>query len=145
MYKIIVFALLLTFSVSSFSQTNEPAPMLKADYLKKARNQKTTAWILLCSGAVISSTGLIVEATEATAYLLTLPGDPEPEPTSNTGGVLMITGAVIMASSIPFFGASAKNKKMAATLSFKNERSVQVYNRSYVSVPVPSISLKITL
>ncbi|HEY6503642.1 MAG TPA: hypothetical protein VIZ28_06665 [Chitinophagaceae bacterium] len=145
MKKIPLIFMLLIIVISTFSQQNNPAPALtKQDYLKKARSQKTTAWILLGGGFVIASAGLLVEAVEVTTYVLTLPY-PEPEEPSNTGSVLLISGSLVMLSSIPFFSAASKNKKKALSISFKNEKALQVQNYSYVSVLVPSVSLKIAL
>ncbi len=61
MKKNIFLTLLLIISVTSFSQ--QPAtvtPAVKTDYLKKSKNQNTTAWILLGGGFAFASTGIIL-------------------------------------------------------------------------------------
>ncbi|MBL0273352.1 MAG: hypothetical protein IPQ06_09860 [Chitinophagaceae bacterium] len=51
MKKIIVFALMLILSATSFSQpVTNTAPTVKTDYLKKSGGQTTTAWMLLACG-----------------------------------------------------------------------------------------------
>ncbi len=57
----------------------------------------------------------------------------------------VLSGSLAMLGSIPFFIAASKNKKKAMSLSFKNETIPQVYKRSIVSIPVPSLIIKINL
>ena len=61
MKKIIVFALLLIVSVTSFSQQTNSLPALtKQDYLQKSRHQNTAAWFLVVGGASLLTTGLVI-------------------------------------------------------------------------------------
>ena len=54
-------------------------------------------------------------------------------------------GAVCIAGSIPFFIASAKNKRRAMSVSFKNETIPQLQKSSFANRSVPSLTLKISL
>lgn len=144
MKKFIIISLLLIMSSALFSQeTNPSATLTKQDYLKKSRHQKTAAWLLIGGGFVLSSAGVIGALVEESKAIW----GTEPESTSNTPGVLFFSGGVMMLSSIPLFIASSKNKKKAkfATVSFKNEKTLQVMSHSYVYRFVPSVSLKIEL
>jgi hypothetical protein len=135
MNKIIVFALLLIVSVESFSQpATNPAPTVKTDYLKKSSNQKLAAWVLFGAGAAV----LLITALSNVG--IDFGGPKKSFPTAPVG-----IGAVCMASSIPFFIASAKNKRKAMSMSFKNEMIPQLQNGRFVNCTVPSLTLKISL
>jgi hypothetical protein len=82
-------------------------------YSKKQKNQKTTAWILLTGGAVLSVSGMVAQAATATMDLVTIMAGAEPEEFSQTGTYVAFAGLATMATSIPFFIASGKNKKRA--------------------------------
>ena len=56
-----------------------------------------------------------------------------------------VAGTLSMLGSIPFFIASGKNKRRAASLSFNNMMSPQIKNSSMVNKPIPAVSLKINL
>jgi hypothetical protein len=54
---IISFTLLIVFSISSFCQsTPNDLPTVKTDYLKKSKNQKIAAWVLLGGGIILETT-----------------------------------------------------------------------------------------
>jgi hypothetical protein len=134
MKKIILFFMLLIVSAISFSQPNTVNPTVKADYLQKSKNQKTSAWVLLGGGA-----GLIIAGT------LIGNGKEASFDDAGTGVVLGGIGALSMLGSIPLFIASGKNKRKAMSMSFKNELMPQLQNGSFVNRSVPSLSLKISL
>ena len=121
MKKYIIFLMLLILSATSFSQ----------DYLRKSKNQKTAAWILLGGGSALVVTGILL-ANNATIDNL------------GTGAGVAIAGGVVMLGSIPLFLASGRNKKKGMRLSFKNETAPQLLKGSFVYRPVPSVSLKIS-
>ena len=142
MKKIIIFSLLLTVSVASFSQqTTTVTPALtKTDYLQKSKKQKTVARILLGGGGALILTGIIIPKGEVTreAWWSDYKNDG-----IKSGFVL--SGTLAMLGSIPFFIASSKNKKKTLSLSFKNETVPQFYKQSIVSLPLPSLTLKLNL
>ena len=135
MKKIILFTMLLTVSATSFSQQINPSPTLtKQDYLKKSNNQKFVAWVLLGGGAAV----LTITALSDDGYIF---GGPK-----NSSPVVPVgIAAVCMVSSIPFFIASAKNKRRAMAMSFKNETVPQLQKGSLLNRSVPSLTLKISL
>jgi len=82
-------------------------------YSKKQKKQKTTAWILLAGGATVSLSGLITQAATTTIDLVTIMAGSDPEEFSQTGTYITYAGLATMATSIPFFIASGKNKNRA--------------------------------
>jgi len=135
MKKIIVFAVLLIVSVASFSQQTNSHPVLnKQDYLKKSKNQKTTAWVLLGGGAALILVGDLIGNSKESSFS-----------DAGTGVVIAGIGALSMLGSIPLFIASGKNKRKAMSMSFKNEMMRQLQTGSFVNRSVPSLSLKISL
>ncbi len=156
MKKIIICSLLLVITTTTFSQKISPSPTLtKQDYVKKSKNQKTAAWVLLGGGLTLSSIGAITAAPKAGedigyAILLlpnALTGNLQPEPQNNYTAqtILLIGGLTAMLSSIPLLIASGKNKTKALSLSFKNETSPQIQKNNFVYRTVPSLTLKIKL
>ena len=140
MKKMIAFSLLLIASVASFGQqTNETTQLSKQDYLQKSKHQKTAAWLLLGGGTVLVTIGGLINAHEV--Y------DPYSfdRNYSNKGTPLTIAGTLAIAGSIPLFIVAAKNKKKAMSLSLKNETVPQFYKQSIVSLPLPSLNIKIGL
>jgi hypothetical protein len=77
-------------------------------YSKKQTNQKTTAWIMLGGGFVLTAGGFVIISKE----LLIDPWTGE-EVNPIGGEIMSYAGLASMAGSIPFFIASGKNKKRA--------------------------------
>lgn len=147
MKKIIVFSLLLTLSVASFSQSTTTAiPAEKTDYLKKSKTQKTAAWILLGGGVVMTSAAIAMGINKFNNIFddIITPGQSE---SNNDGEVLFYTGLVAMAGSIPLFFISSKNKKKAnnVSASFKMESRSYVHQSIITRTPYPALSLKLNL
>jgi hypothetical protein len=153
MKKIIVFALLLIVSATSFSQpVTNTAPTVKTDYLQKSRKQKTAAWVMLGGGLILSTTSLAISIGKAGediatgfAGILTLNPDLATQNDYTGETILLIAGTAAIISSIPLFIASRKNKRKGMSLSFKNETTQQVQKGSFVYSAVPSLTLKISL
>lgn len=147
MKKLLVIYLFLIISISSFSQqTNSQQDISQEFYLKKSKTQKTTAWILLGGGAILTSAGLVIGFNEA---LVQFGGifTTEEEKTSNAGEVLFYTGLVSMAGSIPFLIASSKNKKKAGSIStsIKMESRTNIQQQTFVRSSYPAVSVKFSL
>jgi hypothetical protein len=147
MKKIMIYFLLLIMPATSFcQQTKESTPAVNTDYLKKSKNQKTTAWVLLSGGFVLTAAGVIVGLNEVSEDIenIFVPGDQR---SSNAGAVLFFAGSASMLGSIPFFISSSKNKKraMQASTGLKIERSSSVYGNSLVQNCYPAVSLKLNL
>jgi len=111
-------------------------------YSKKQKNQKTTAWILLTGGAVLSVSGMVAQAATATVDLVTIIIG-EPVEVSQTGTYVAYAGLATMATSIPFFIASGKNKKRA-NISLQQQK-ITMGNKISQQSNYHSISLKISL
>lgn len=143
--------MLLIIATATFSQQTTPSPVLtKQDWLKKSKNQKTAAWLLVGGGVVLSSTSLILIATKGAEDVFNIipgivTGDPTPQNNYTTETILLTGGAAAILSSIPLFIASGKNKGKSMSLSFKNERTRQLQKSSFVYRAVPSLTLKISL
>ena len=121
--------MLLIISVTSFSQQTDPSqPLIREDYLKKSKGQKTAAFILLGVGVGM--------------FAIAAPGNVS----FDALGTLVGIGAVATLSSIPLFIASGRNKRkaMAATASFKIETGAGIQNTSIISRSYPAISLRIS-
>ena len=61
------------------------------------------------------------------------------------GEAAMVIGGIALLSSIPFFIMASKNKKKAISLSFRKETAPKFYKQSIVSLPLPSLILKLNL
>lgn len=111
MKSILTFLLILLLYIEAASQyQNNPAVTSPAnDYLEKSRKQKTTAWILLVGGGVVSSIGMVIGMSEMFTDLFDAATDR-----GSAGPVLLVAGVASMAGSIPLFIASGKNRKKAA-------------------------------
>jgi hypothetical protein len=153
MKKIMVHFLLLALPATSFCQkTNDSVPVIKTDYLKKSKNQKTAAWILLGGGFALTTTSIVIatpKATEDLTYAFGgfLVGQPAPENDYTAENILLVTGTAAMLGSIPLFIASGKNKKRAMnmTTNIKMEKATIIQRQSFVQSSYPSIAFKINL
>ncbi|MGL6268359.1 MAG: hypothetical protein ACRC2O_10535 [Chitinophagaceae bacterium] len=82
--------------------------------MKKHKNQKKAAWILISGGTVLTVGGIVGQAATATKDFITILLIQEaPEKINLTGTYVAYVGLASMATSIPFFIASGKNKKRA--------------------------------
>ncbi len=96
------------------------SPVETTNYLKKSRNQKTAAWVMMGTGFAALVTGIIVEISNAQKNTDELFfGDQN---TDNTGIDIAIAGGGLMIGSIPLFVASSRNKNKAS-LTIKNEKT----------------------
>lgn len=145
--------ILVSITTSSiFCQQTILVPELtKHDYLQKSKNQKIAAFLLLGSGVVVDGVSLTISVAHAsidagTIVVNALGGaSPPPQRSYKTENTLLLIGSTAILSSIPLFVASAKNKKKTIQVSFENKMIQQVQNRSFVKIPVPSLSVHISL
>src|SRR5688572_1193854 len=108
MKKTVLFTLLLILSITISAQDNPifiPGTSPQ-DYLKKSKNQKRAAWILLSAGVL-------------SVALASIEVNPDYGESTNQS-FLAIGGLIFIGASIPCFISSARNKKKAAAISFKN-------------------------
>jgi hypothetical protein len=135
MKKFIICALLMGMAATSFCQeTNPTQPRTKQDYLKKSKDQKTAAWVLLGGGTVMIGTGFLIGARKESSF-----------DDAATGAIIAVVGVFSAIGSIPLFIASGRNKRKGMSVSFKNEQAPQFFKNSFVYRSVPSLSLKIQL
>jgi hypothetical protein len=141
MKKIIAFAILLVITINSFCQK-----LTSDQYLKKSKNQKTAAWVLLGGGAALFITGLAIPRGEE------LWDDIWGIPTvghKNDGvkGALYLTGTLSMLGSIPLFIASGRNKgkAVAASANFQMQKRPVMQVASVVNRLYPAVSIRIGL
>jgi hypothetical protein len=151
MKKIIASAILLAIAVQSFcQQTDSLKSIAKTDYLRKSKNQKTAAWILLGGGIAMAVAGTIVysndynKAAEQDPFWTTVSYGANVNP---TGAVIATLGVLAAVGSIPLFIASGKNKKKARAIStgFKMENALSIQRASLVSGSYPALSLRLSL
>jgi hypothetical protein len=129
MKKIMIYFLLFALPATSFCQkTDDPAPVVKTDYLTKSKSQKTAAFIFLGIGV----TTLTIAAV----------GDLD----FDALGTLVVVGGVATIVSIPLFIASGKNKRraMKASTFIKMETAPSLQKQSYVQNSFPAFSVKLT-
>lgn len=108
--------------------------------LKKARNQKTAAWLFLGGG-----TGLaIVSAVIGTNVVKNVGSQPidKLDAGLQTGAALLLAGGACMVASIPFFISSGKNRKRASVL-LRNE-STAMLGKLCFKQKFPAISIRLT-
>ena len=144
MKQLIISTMLLILATTTFcQQTKSSQPLTSEDYLKKSKKQKTSAWILLSGGGTLILTGIIIPKGEVIHenFLQKI--------YKNDGikSTLISSGAVAMLGSIPFFIASAKNKRKAnvATTFFKMEAIPVIQQTGFGYRSYPAISIKISL
>ncbi len=135
MKKIFDFILLLTISVGCFCQQTFPGAPSQPDYLKRARRQQTIATIMLVSAPVLIIVPLAVVSGLKTG------GEA-------TAGIVygsIIGGFFCIPASIGLFIVSSVNHKKGVKLGLKNESMTRLRNNGFAKIPVPSLSLKISL
>ena len=113
-----------------------------ADYLlKKSKNQKTAAWILLGGGAGVAIAGGIIGTN---AIKNANPDDPwDIFPRGSLAGGGMLVGGIIAALvSVPYFIASGRNKKRA-NLIFQNDSQTFLQRLHKGNVYSVGISLRL--
>ena len=105
------------------------------DYFKKSKRQKTTAWVLLGAGVALITTGLLLQSYDNDLNNLTQ---------DITGIGIGGAGIVCTLISVPVFLASTRNKRKAAALSLKIDKTTQLQNNTIVRIQYPAISIKIS-
>jgi hypothetical protein len=138
--KLICLALLLCFSISLFSQ--QTTPTVNTDYLKKSKNQKTTAGVLLGGGAALVLIGLAVYPKN---YSMFGGNSSSTENQAGVSAVIILAGSGSMLASIPFFIASSKNKKKAMSMSLKNQFIPALQSNGLVNKTTPTFAMTISL
>jgi hypothetical protein len=139
MKTMLILATMLSFATVLYGQDTTALATQKEYYLKKAKNQKTTGWVLLGTGsaagiigiALMASNGFVINPTE------------ENENAAGTGGVLFTTGVLCDLASIPFFISAGKNKRRAAEISAGTQKTYLPLNSALTMRYIPSLTVKI--
>ena len=145
MKQVIILILLFAFATASFGQQTIQKQPSQVDYLKKSKNQKTAALILLAGGAALVVTAFAIPEGEPTEF------DPYCFCTThkNDGvkGAFVLGGVLSMVGSIPLFIVSGKNKRKAKAASvFINIERARVLQQAVVrNQSFPAVGLKISL
>ena len=127
--------MLFLFSVNAFNQTIPNNEFSKEYYLKKSKNQKTTGWILLSGGTLMTVVGVIGFSDSWYS---------SSNSTTDAYGIIMLGGVVSGLGSIPFFIMSGNNARKAATISLINQPVFSPMQGSLVLNSQPALSVKIT-
>jgi hypothetical protein len=136
MKQILLTLTVLLFSLQSFCQGPANTALSKDEYLKKSKNQKKIAWILLGAGTVMAVGGYIV----GSEYLFT-----ESTTTVDIAAFTMLTGILSDLVSIGFFVSASNNKQRAARLAISNQK-ISIPHQYTVSFKMqPALTLKIPL
>ena len=123
MKKQLLFLLALLYISNISAQTVYSSPQQVSILDDKAKKQKTTGWILLGGGAGVALIGSAIGVANVWDEIIF-----DERGGLDAANVMLITGLVSMAGSIPFFIASGKNRKKAAALVF-----IKMENSSYAS------------
>jgi len=110
----------------------------KEFYLKRSKNQKNTAWILLGGGTALAIIGVIGFEQNFDVW-----GDNDSYTRTDIFGFVLLTGIVADLVSIPFFISSSHNKKVASSLSFGNQPIYAPMGKSYSLNVRPTMTLRI--
>jgi hypothetical protein len=150
MKKIILIAMTLIFSASTFGQQVNPSPGLTRDYyLQKSKKKKKTGTILLAGGATLVLAGVLIPKGDEKGTSYTLYGLVPYTDYENDGikAALALTGITAMLVSIPFFIASGKNKRkaQALTASIKTDDASIIQGYGFTRINYPALSIKIAL
>ena len=141
--KKLFFALLLSsLTLSGFSQSISKQPTsIQTDYLTKSKHQKTAALILLGGGGTLVLTGIIIPNGD----VIRQGSFWDEHKNDNLKLTMVLGGLVSMLGSIPVFIVAHHTKRKAGSLSFKMEPTRLIQHTSFVSQPIPSLTLKLNL
>lgn len=148
---IILFACIgiLFWSVAQETPSGNDSPVLtKQQYLQKSKGQRTAAIIVISAGGVMTIAGLILVVQNlGTDIGNDIFPDTPPDKKKNEAlsWVLTVVGAGAMLGSISLFRSAHKNKRIAMSMSFKNEPAFQLQRSMVFTRYVPSLTLKINL
>ena len=127
--------------------TETPKLFTREDYLKKYKSNKAGALTLTITGSSLMVSGvfvIIVESAKTIPRLFADTGEKLDERNFKTGTGLLVTGALLLGSSIPCYIYAKKYKKQYMTMSLHNEYvpryDLGVKNGQYY----PAIQWKIT-
>ncbi len=133
------FLMILAFILVGAQQT-EP---VREEYLKKSKQQKTAAWILMASGTALSIGGTILTMNNLHEWGEPMSSDEE------AGMVMYALGGCAVTGGIVLFTAAARNKRNArktpVAMGFKMEKATIVRQAASINISYPALSLSLNL
>lgn len=139
MKTIILSGVILLCFLQSYSQRVSPVHD-KDYYLQKSQNLNTSGWILVTTGAIATTAGILVINNNQHS------GDFTGGFNGTFGGLALTTVGIVAAlGSIPLFVVGGHLKTKAARLSFKNQRILLPRQNSFITNIQPGLSLHIGL
>ena len=128
---IILIFLFIIFSIPSHSQTK----LINENYyLNKSKNQKSTGFVLLGTGAILIVTGAIVQHNSIATKGAFLNFD---------GLGYQFAGLTAMLSSIPFFIWAAKNKRKTIAITINNQNYFIGNSKNIALKPMQTLGLRL--
>lgn len=138
--------LLLCFEKTSAQQLSNNAPFKQTDYLEKSKKQKKIARILMIGGAAVMLTSFVIPKGDLVEDGICVgPYCDDKYKNDNLKGGLFIGGGIAAIASIPFFIASSRNRKKAASLGLRIEK-IKLFpsqNLSVNSFPVLGFQIQL--
>ncbi len=134
MKKIILSLLLSLFVTISFGQAMPTQKDSRDHFLKRAKNQRTIAWVLLGGGTALLFGGAI---TSVNVYGFS--------DRLHFWDYVLITGLAADITSIPFFLSAHHNKKRAAEVAFTNQKILLPGKNNIGFLNQASVTIKIGL
>lgn len=141
MKKVIFSLTLLLLFTKTFSQDSTFRLSAKEDLLRKSKSQKTTAWILMTAGV----TSAIISAATFNMGITSPAGAGDEQGYHEITKVCAIISAGALVSSIAFFVASGRNRRIAGNISLNQERILLPDNIIRNARAFPAASLVIRL
>jgi hypothetical protein len=148
MKHIICAIVLILFYIHGFNQQIEPQQQLtKQDYLKKSKNQKTAAWILIGGGAGAVTIAIISGLGKSVQDIGNILAFAPPKNSYEWENTVIVFGGVAMLGSIPLFISSGNIKRKAnnMSLNLKFENSKFLPQNKFAGNIYPAISFKFKL
>jgi hypothetical protein len=144
MKKIILCAAFVALASTTFCQKRS---LGSEDYLKKSKNQKKIAWILLGAGVAFVSAAVIIPEGALTDEIDWTCLCQDIHENDGIKGGFLLAGGGTMVASVPFFLASGKNKKRAkeATAFLLMEKATVIRSAAIGYSPFPAIGIRISL
>lgn len=116
----------------SFGQVITSQENSKDHFLKRAKSQRTVAWVLLGGGTALFFGGALISLNTYGVFGRT-----------NAWDYVSVTGLVADIVSIPFFISAHHNKKKAARVAFTNQKIILPWKNNIGFLTQASMTIKI--
>jgi hypothetical protein len=148
MRNIILCAIALSFAFyARAQQTRQQVSTSPESYVEKSKKQRKIGKILLGAGAGLVIIGAVIPQGELVEE--GIPGlelfAPDRHKNDRVKAIFLTGGVLSAIASIPFFIVSKKNSRRGASMVFKIEKSKNVIDQKFVSIPIPALAFKVNL